>query len=83
MRWCQFKQQLEARSRLEVSTQVRTPRPGFRPKLSIHAFYALHALPVVFVAGATKKTKLIVVAVGGSPRPEKLMRAEASISTVR
>jgi len=47
--------------------------------VSVHASYALHALPIVFVLGATKKTNLIIVAVSASPRPEKLVGAEASI----
>ena len=62
---------------------IGTPRRAFRPKLTVHALYALHALPVVFVLGATKKTNLIIVAVGSSPRPKKLVGAEASIRTVR
>ena len=83
MRWFQFKQKPEARNGLEVSAQVRTARRRIRPNITIRALYALHALPIVFVLGATKKTNLIIVAVGGSPRPEKLVGAEASIRTVR
>jgi len=83
VRWFQFKQKPEARNGLEVSAQVRTARRRIRPNITIRAFHALHALPIVFVLGATKKTNLIVVAVSGSPRPEKLVGAGPSIRTLR
>jgi hypothetical protein len=41
--------------------------------LATHIIHAQHVLPVVLVLDATQTTNLVIVAVGGSPGPEKLV----------
>jgi hypothetical protein len=76
MRWFQFDQQAEARPGFGAGAWFGTGR-----KSLFSTIHPPHARPVVFALRATTTTHLVVAAVGGSQRPEKLVDTDAGHKT--
>src|SRR5450755_4595631 len=80
MRRFELDQQPQPRLRVGAAAWVRTGDAGSKSR-SWHATHAVHGRPVVFALDATTPTHLVVAAVAGSQRPEKLVDTDARHKT--